>query len=59
MAQSQPGQRQRITVRVVDAATGEEQISGELTVLPGFCSLCCCSSHTVVRPTGPLPQAQT
>jgi hypothetical protein len=63
MAQSaQPGHRQRITVRVVDAATGEEHLSGELTILPGFCSYSCCSSHhPVVRPPPPvdnLPQTR-
>jgi hypothetical protein len=56
MAQSQQPGRQRITVRVVDAATGDEQVSGELTVLPGFCSYSCsCSTYTVLQATAPRP----
>jgi hypothetical protein len=50
------GGRQRITVRVVDAATGDEQVSGELTVLPGFCSYSCTScTYTSVQAVAPPP----
>jgi hypothetical protein len=60
MAQSQQSGRQRITVRVVDAATGDEQVSGELTVLPGFCSYSCTScTYTSVQAVASPPAAQT
>jgi hypothetical protein len=62
MAQSGSSRGQRVQVRVIDVATGEEQVSGELTVLPGHCSWgCCCCNWPVVTPpprVNNLPQAR-
>ena len=58
MAQSERrSSKQRIHVRVVDLETGNEQVSGELTIIPGFCCVgCCCSTNWwPPRPNGPIP----
>jgi hypothetical protein len=61
MADGTQGGKQRIVLKITDVATGEEQVSSELVVLPGFCSHCCCTTTILdVRPPppGPRPQAR-
>jgi len=52
MAQSErSGHKQRIQLKVIDVASGEEQISGDIVVVRGFCSWgCCCCNWPVVTP---------
>ena len=46
---SQKG-KQRVNVRVTDAETGEERMSQDLVVSPGYCSWssCSCTYHPPV-----------
>jgi hypothetical protein len=46
--------KHRIQIKVIDVATGEEQISGEMVVLPGYCcSWCCCTVHGCIMSAAP------
>jgi len=60
MAQSERrAAKQRIQLKVIDVATGEEQVSGDIVVVRGFCSYSC-STCTGCIPTvnGPVERAQ-
>jgi hypothetical protein len=54
--------KQRIQIKITNVETGEEQVSSDTVVLPGFCSHCCCTTTILdVRPPpgpGPRPQAR-
>jgi len=38
---------QRVVVKITDVETGAEQLSGDLTVLPGYGFSCSCSSSSL------------
>jgi len=42
--------KQHIVLKVTDVETGAEQISGDLTVVPGFGFCCSCSSSSLTSP---------
>lgn len=50
--------KQRIQLKVVDVATGEEQVSGDIVVVRGFCSYCCSCSTVLAGSGGPPERLQ-
>jgi len=41
---------QRVVVKISDVETGAEQLSGDLTVVPGYGFSCSCSSSSLTTP---------